>query len=157
MLDVQRAACHELKIEKRPTDILRDIFQPVDAMLYLRGRDVQVLVDCPPNLVVVTDHLRLKQIVLNLGRNAAKFVEKGFIRLSARVVEKNQAKVTSSGRKQNDKEEDLQQSSPSTVQLMIEDSGPGIPDSKKSSLFAKFQESLDTLAQGTGLVCTVRY
>jgi CheY-like chemotaxis protein len=77
-------------------------------------------------LVVMTDRLRLKQIVLNLGRNAAKFVEKGFIRLRADVVN-------------------------GMVQVYVEDSGPGIPLEKRKRLFHKFQESLDSLNQGTGI------
>ena len=37
------------------------------------------------------------------------------------------------------------------VSLFIEDSGCGIPIEKRSALFAKFQESLDSLNQGTGI------
>ena len=71
MLDVQRAACHQLKIEKGPTDMIRDILEPVDAMLYRRGKqNVEVILDCPyPNLIVHSDRLRLKQVILNLGRS----------------------------------------------------------------------------------------
>lgn len=55
-----------------------------------------------------------------------KFLQKGFVRL--RVVE-------------------IQGS----VHIYVEDSGPGIPPEKRSQLFAKFQESLDVLNQGTGI------
>lgn len=37
------------------------------------------------------------------------------------------------------------------MELHIEDSGPGIPAEKRDRLFAKFQESLDALSQGTGI------
>jgi CheY-like chemotaxis protein len=70
--------------------------------------------------------LRLKQILLNLGRNATKFVEEGFIRFRAAVVN-------------------------GSVQLYVEDSGQGIPEEKRHQLFGKFQESLDSLSQGTGI------
>lgn len=53
-------------------------------------------------------------------------MERGFIRLSAAVVD-------------------------GKVEIYIEDSGPGIPASKRKQLFQKFQESLDTLQQGTGI------
>jgi K+-sensing histidine kinase KdpD len=59
-------------------------------------------------------------------RNSSKFVEEGFIRLSAEVV---------NGR----------------VQLSVADSGPGIPLEKQQSLFTKYQDSLDVLSQGTGI------
>jgi hypothetical protein len=53
-------------------------------MLYQRDGGVDVTVDCPNNLIVATDCLRLK---LNLGRNSTKFVHSGFIRFRAAVVD----------------------------------------------------------------------
>ena len=85
-----------------------------------------VHVDCPKNLVISTDRLRLKQIVLNLASNSRKFVQRGFINLRAAVVD-------------------------GAVRIYVEDSGPGIPLEKREKLFAKFQESLDSLSQGTGM------
>ena len=55
-----------------------------------------------------------------------KFVVKGFVRLRAAVVDGN-------------------------VVIYIEDSGPGVPQSKRKALFQKFQTSLDSLNQGTGV------
>lgn len=72
-----------MKIDLCPIDVRRDIFQAVASILYLRDHKVVVLIDCPENLVVESDRLRLKQIVLNLSLNAAKFVEQGYIRLRA--------------------------------------------------------------------------
>jgi signal transduction histidine kinase/CheY-like chemotaxis protein len=126
MLDMHRASSNQLKIEMAHADLLRDVLEPVASMLYHRCADFEVLLDCPQDLVVKTDRLRLKQIVLNLGRNAAKFVEKGFVRLRADVVD-------------------------GMVQVYVEDSGPGIPLEKRKRLFRKFQESLDSLNQGTGI------
>jgi signal transduction histidine kinase len=73
ILDLSRATNNQLTLHEVPVDILSDILQPVAAMLYQRDRNFQVLVDCPENLVVITDRLRLKQVILNLGRNAVKF------------------------------------------------------------------------------------
>lgn len=67
MLDVHRASNKQLQIDTSPTDILRDVFMPVDVMLYRRGEDFDVVVNCPENLVVSTDRLRLKQIILNVS------------------------------------------------------------------------------------------
>jgi signal transduction histidine kinase len=93
-------------------------------MLYQRDGGVDVTVDCPKNLIIATDCLRLKQIMLNLGRNSTKFVHSGFIRFRAAVVD-------------------------GVVEVYVEDSGPGIP-LKSGALFEKFQSSLDVLEQGTG-------
>jgi CheY-like chemotaxis protein len=123
---MHRASSNQLLICKAPIDILDDCFKPVDSMLYRRGSNIEVILDCPEGLIVETDGLRVKQIMLNLGRNSSKFVQQGFIRLRAAEVN-------------------------GMVQLSVEDSGPGIPVDKRGRLFAKFQESLDSLSQGTGI------
>mmetsp|Transcript_6122 Transcript_6122/g.11095 ORF Transcript_6122/g.11095 Transcript_6122/m.11095 type:complete len:862 (+) Transcript_6122:40-2625(+) len=127
MLDIHRSASH-MQIVLSPTDILHDILEPVASILFMRGASsaVQVQVECPKDLVCEADRMRLKQIVLNLSSNAAKFVQKGYIRLVARTVN-------------------------GSVEISVEDSGPGIPESKRHQLFQKFQQSLDELNQGTGI------
>lgn len=83
--------------------------------------------DCPENLFVMTDPIRLKQVILNLVRNSSRFVGHGFIRMRADVVDNSQ------------------------VQLYVEDSGPGISPAQEIALFSKYQGSRDLLNQGTGL------
>lgn len=129
MLDMHRAASNQLKIEWAFVDLVRDILEPVASMIYRRGAPFEVLVDCHAihrNAIVETDPLRLKQIMLNLGRNAAKFVQKGFVRFRTAVIDNE-------------------------VHLYVEDSGPGVPAEKRNNLFGRFQESLDSLNQGTGI------
>jgi signal transduction histidine kinase/CheY-like chemotaxis protein len=132
MLDMNRVSSNQLRIELAHADLLRDVLEPVASMMYHRCEGFEILLDCPENLVVVTDRMRLKQILLNLGRNATKFVEKGFIRLRVYEVDK-------------------------MVQISVEDSGAGIPLEKQDRLFEKFQESLDSMNQGTGVgLCVCR-
>lgn len=128
MLDLHRSSSKQLKLDLAPTDILRDVFEPVASILFLRGTKVEIRIDVssPKNLTVQTDRMRLKQIVLNLAINSTKFVESGFIQLRATNIDGN-------------------------VHVFVEDSGPGIPVEKRERLFAKFQESLDSLNQGTGI------
>jgi len=124
MLDIHKASSGQIKLNLSEIDIRRDIFEPVAAILFMRGAKVAVEIDCPPDLAAKGDRMRLKQIMLNLSANATKFVTKGYIRLSAKEVD-------------------------GSVELYVEDSGPGIPQEKRNRLFAKFQESLDSLNQGT--------
>jgi signal transduction histidine kinase/CheY-like chemotaxis protein len=126
MLDTYRAEANKLEVKLAPTDLLKDVLEPVCNMLYQRDGSVDVTVDCPKNLIIATDCLRLKQIMMNLGRNSTKFVTSGFIRFRAAVVG-------------------------GVVEVYVEDSGPGIPVEKRGALFEKFQSSLDVLSQGTGL------
>ena len=67
MLDMHRAANQQMKITMAPTDILQDVLAPVASILYLRGNKVEIKTECPPDLAVLSDRLRLKQIVLNLA------------------------------------------------------------------------------------------
>jgi signal transduction histidine kinase/CheY-like chemotaxis protein len=132
MLDMNRASSNQLRIELSHADLLRDVLEPVASMIYPRCETFEILLDCPEDLVVVTDRMRLKQILLNLGRNATKFIEKGFIRLRVCEVDK-------------------------MIQISVEDSGSGIPLEKQDRLFEKFQESLDSMNQGTGVgLCVCR-
>jgi CheY-like chemotaxis protein len=139
MLDMQRAGSNQIYIERKPTDIMNDIFRPVEAMMHLRDAPFTVIMEVDnglksgdgrddEQLVVMTDSMRLKQVLLNLTRNATKFVENGFIRCSAKVNSTN-----------------------GLVELRVDDSGPGILPEKRSQVFGKFQQSLDSLQQGTGI------
>jgi len=139
MLDMQRAGSNQIRIERKPTDIMNDVFKPVGAMIHLRDVPFKVILECnsgiqsgvaeeDEQLFVMADPMRLKQVLLNLTRNATKFVEKGFIRCTAHVNPIN-----------------------GYVELRVDDSGPGIAPEKRCQVFGKFQESLDSLQQGTGI------
>ncbi|CAB9507949.1 respiration control sensor protein ArcB [Seminavis robusta] len=129
MLDTHRASSGKIKINMAPTDVLRDILQPVASILYNRASNFQLLVECDPtDLVIMSDKIRLKQVVLNLARNSTKFVQHGYVRLRAEVDP-----VTNQCR------------------IYVEDSGTGIPKEKRKTIFDKYQESLDLLSQGTGV------
>lgn len=126
LLDIHRTASKKMKLDETATDILKDIFEPVKSILCVKQNHAKILVECPKNLVVTIDRLRVKQIILNLAINSTKFVQDGFIRLRAQVLDNN-------------------------VQLFVEDSGPGIRPEQRDRLFDKFQESFDLLSQGTGI------
>jgi hypothetical protein len=127
MLDMHRVSSNQLNIQRTFVDLKRDILEPVASMLYRRGACFDVIVDCPSeSLIIETDPLRLKQIILNLGRNSAKFIEQGFVRFRTAIVDES-------------------------VRIYCEDSGPGVPIEKQDNLFGRFQESLDVLNQGTGI------
>lgn len=126
MLDIHQVDDNKIKLHMAPADVLHDVLEPIASILHKRVASYDILVDCPEKLLITTDVIRLKQVVLNLVRNASKFVERGFLRMRANVV-RNQ------------------------VIIYVEDSGPGIPLEKQKALFAKYQTSLDLLGQGTGI------
>jgi len=170
-----------IQLNLQPTDILRDVLEPISNILFMRGADVQIEVVCPKNLCITTDRIRLKQILLNLANNATKFVEKGFIRLRAEVISERDQPENGLPRPSRDNKKDSFNNNEngsvvrrrilsevqfdsthslsseshervkSRIVLSVEDSGPGIPQEKREQLFVKFQDSLDLLNQGTGI------
>jgi hypothetical protein len=128
MLDLHRTQNGQgIQMHPVPTDVMKDLLEPVASILFMRGANVEILTECvPEHLYILADRMRVKQILMNLAFNATKFVEKGYIRLRAQAIDNH-------------------------VALFVEDSGPGIPEHKRKALFAKFQESLDVLNQGTGI------
>ncbi len=72
------------------------------------------------------DALRLKQVMINLVKNAIKFVPSGFVRIGAR------------------------RTGVEAVELWCEDSGPGIPEGKEQGLFDQYAQ-LNSHDQGTGI------
>jgi len=160
ILDVHRASSDRMTLNMETVGLKEDVFEPVSSIIYTRDTNFKMEIDCPADLLVHSDKLRLNQIVLNLARNSAKFVTEGFVRLRADTVN-------------------------GSVCIFVEDSGPGkfarvwdvwrskeifgecqlivlfflhshlfssgIPEEKRDRLFARYQKSLDTLAQGTGV------
>src|ERR1700726_3909036 len=72
----------ELKIEKFDlNEIVREVIANVQPMIAENGN--KLIVKCPNDLgIVLTDQTKLRQAVLNLMSNAAKFTEEGLITLS---------------------------------------------------------------------------
>lgn len=127
MLLMYRASANKLEVEVSPTNLYKEVFEPVSNILHPREENIEIFVDCPRDLIVMTDSLRLKQVLLNLGRNASKFVTEGFIRLMATL------------------------DADGFVELSVEDSGPGIPEQMQKRLFRKYHTSLDVVTQGNGI------
>lgn len=126
ILEFHKSSANGLSLDVKPTDLLKDIFEPAKIFVHRKDDAFGFDIDCPADLIVQTDPMRLRQVCLNLAGNSRKFVEQGFIRFCADVVD-------------------------GSVRIRVEDSGPGIPAEKKKALFDKFQQSLDSLNQGTGL------
>eukprot|EP00977_Amphora_coffeiformis_P019676 scaffold7386_cov160-Amphora_coffeaeformis.AAC.6 len=68
MLDMQKAVTNRIQLDLQPTCIMKDVFEPVATMLYTRGDNFDVQYYCEPsNIVISTDRIRLKQVILNLA------------------------------------------------------------------------------------------
>jgi CheY-like chemotaxis protein len=138
MLDLSRVAAGKIHLHPERCSLVRDVLTPVVQMLGggssvnrqeaasapVLEVDEAVLQGDP--LMVKVDVLRLKQVCVNLTKNALKFVPSGFVRLGAK------------------------RTSDDMVEVWVEDSGPGIPHAKAESLFEKFTQ-LHAHDKGTGI------
>jgi CheY-like chemotaxis protein len=84
--------------------------------------------------VLLGDPVRLHQIILNLVSNAVKFTSKGSITVSVRLLSEDDEKVR--------------------IEFSVKDTGIGIPESKKATIFDNFQQATSDTSRlygGTGL------
>jgi signal transduction histidine kinase len=83
-----------------------------------REKDVELIWDHAANLpTIITDRIKLKQIVTNLINNAIKFTDKGSVTISAKTSPDGQ-----------------------TLELHVADTGPGIPEELLPQVFDKFRQ-----------------
>src|SRR5262249_43227488 len=117
------------RIEARPArfavpHVLDDV--AIETRALLGSKRVDVKVECEAD-VLASDELRVRQILLNLAGNAAKFTDEGRITLTANP-------------------------SNGGVVFAVEDTGLGIPDSAQAAIFEAFvQAHSGTHPGGTGL------
>ncbi len=132
------------KIESGKMDIIPVDYEPM-SMVYdvanivqtrLKEKDVELVLDVTPNLPnkLFGDNIRIKQILLNLANNAAKFTSKGQI-----ILKMDYAKV-----------------SPKQIEMhvAVRDTGIGIKKEDMARLFQSFQQvdsKRNRNIEGTGL------
>ncbi len=97
ILDLSKIEANKLKFEEIPfslTDILFDaatLFHDI-----LQKKNLELIIDMAPDipLSLLSDPLRLKQVVTNLLSNAIKFTEKGEIHISVKTLSYTDTDVT---------------------------------------------------------------
>ena len=117
LVDLARVEAGRLAVKREPVD-LGPVFTEVSdfATSRLEGKPIQFAAEPPDALQVMADRERLEQILVNLLSNAAKFTERGEIRLRARSVAGD------------------------NVAIEVSDTGPGIDASDMVHLFEPFQQ-----------------
>ncbi len=99
-------------------------------------KDLEIKVHADVNLpsCIKGDPTRLRQVLMNLLSNAVKFTRKGFVKITAALLEKDDKEVS--------------------LYFSVEDTGVGIPEHKKAELFQEFTQvdaSITRKFGGTGL------
>ncbi|MBE0650453.1 MAG: response regulator [Bacteroidales bacterium] len=137
ILDISKIEAGKLELEEIEFS-LRDVIERVFkiTMVHVMNKDVELVVDIDPDIpdIIIGDPLRLRQVLTNLLSNAAKFTEKGHIKLSIENVDLV--------------EEQLR------LMFSVEDTGIGIPKEKQKLLFQQYVQVDSSVARqhgGTGL------
>ncbi|MNK12043.1 Aerobic respiration control sensor protein ArcB [compost metagenome] len=132
ILDLSKVESNHLDIETLRVS-LRSIVEEVISLLEVRAREQKIYlnveyIDSPPD-AILTDPVRVKQVLMNLVGNALKFTNEGGVTLT---VTANRDKL----------------------RFAIQDTGIGIDDSQKDKLFKPFTQadsSTTRIFGGTGL------
>ncbi|WP_231896660.1 ATP-binding protein [Vibrio mediterranei] len=111
------------------TDLLGDLVRLHEASARERGLVFETQWDSSEIEFILTDALRLSQIVNNVLSNAVKFTEQGKIKVTVRATKQN-------------------------ISIIVDDTGIGISPDKLESIFDPFRQADDSIERkygGTGL------
>jgi signal transduction histidine kinase len=128
ILDISRMESGKIKFVWEECDVVELCQTALSTAEYGRKTSALFLFETPvTSLVIKTDAQRLKQVLINLLSNAAKFTPSGSIKLAIAIDKQHQQ-----------------------LELSVSDTGCGIPSDKSDRVFERF-EKLNEYSQGTGL------
>lgn len=86
-LEISRCDAGQMKLEPEPTDVcelINDVCKMLEPLI--GGKNLQISIDCSGFVSqVITDPLRLQQIVTNLVSNAIRYTESGNIKINCQT------------------------------------------------------------------------
>ncbi|MBN8704655.1 MAG: GAF domain-containing sensor histidine kinase [Bacteroidetes bacterium] len=132
ILDLSKIEAGMMNIHKSEVDLAMIIYSAVSTFeLQTQQKGIQLNVTPPESRVVLlTDEIRVKQVLINLVSNALKFTDEGGIFITFGELSEQQ------------------------VFISVKDTGTGIPDESKELIFESFRQadgSASRKAGGTGL------
>ena len=137
ILDISKIESGHMKMEFTEfnfDDILLSVSNIIGIKAQKKGLKLIFNIDHAIPHVLISDPLRLSQVLINLLDNAMKFTEKGTVSLTVKVLEKTEQEVK--------------------VYFEVTDTGIGLNDKECSTLFKPFQQAdMSTTRKygGTGL------
>ncbi len=134
VIDYSKIETNELEIQKKPFSLIKTLDQAIQLFEHMASEkniDLSYSIDSDVPIGILTDENRLRQVLINLVANAIKFTDQGFVKI---LVERGPRK--------------------DILCFSIEDTGIGIPETKREKLFKPFTQIDDTTSRkygGTGL------
>jgi signal transduction histidine kinase/CheY-like chemotaxis protein len=136
ILDLSKIEAGELTIEKYrclPHQLVAEVASLMRVRAVAKGLELEIEHDGPVPEIINTDPTALRQILVNLVGNAAKFTERGGIRILMRLSEEGERPM---------------------LQFDVVDSGIGMTSEQMSKLFRPFTQADASMSRrfgGTGL------
>ena len=123
-----------LPVEHEPMSVVNDIVNVV--MTRLQDKDVELIIKLCPDIprLILGDNIRVKQILINIANNAAKFTRSGKI-----TIQVGHRRIS---------DEDVE------MQVTVEDTGIGIKEEDLAKIFQSFSQvdsKRNRNIEGTGL------
>ncbi|WP_114781528.1 hybrid sensor histidine kinase/response regulator [Botryobacter ruber] len=137
LLDVAKIAARKITFERisfNLHELIQEMTDLMEAEVRSRGNRLTVAIAPDVPALLQGDSLRLRQILLNLIGNAAKFTENGTIGLSANVFSSSGPEVW--------------------LEFQVTDTGIGIPPENQQAIFESFNQGSKDITRkygGTGL------
>ncbi|MCQ2601823.1 MAG: ATP-binding protein [Treponema sp.] len=137
ILDFSKIESGKMDIVPADYDLLKMVYDAANvAKVKLEDKDVDLIIEIDPTLSAVYngDDLRIRQILINLVGNAAKFTEKGFIIIRIEQLNRYEAREG--------------------LRFNVIDTGCGIKESDLKNLFEAFRQvdmKINRTKGGTGL------
>lgn len=135
ILDYSKIEAGKLNLEHRAFNLDEVIGSVIDLFEHeASNRNLLLEIDTPPNLNLVGDSLRLRQVLTNIVGNAIKFTKKGFVKVTISIKNEDKNSIN--------------------LDFSIKDSGIGMCQEVQESLFKKFTQADSSITReygGTGL------
>ncbi|MBE7175028.1 MAG: response regulator [Mucilaginibacter polytrichastri] len=137
ILDISKIESGKFSIVRAPAQIRNIIKGAIDLLRFKADeKHIDLLLDIDPEIpeTIVTDSLRLNQILMNLLGNAIKFTDRGNVRLSVSLEQRYAEKVQ--------------------LKFLVSDTGIGISPERLPKIFESFEQADEDTAikyGGTGL------
>jgi PAS domain S-box-containing protein len=137
ILDLAKIEAGKITLNEEPFDLRNTIKSIYDNLLVTgntKGLEISYYLDPNIDFQIISDELKLKQIINNLISNAIKFTSNGYISFRTKILSNNGDSVK--------------------IEFKIKDTGIGIKDELKDKLFQSFSQgdiSTSKKFKGTGL------
>jgi signal transduction histidine kinase/CheY-like chemotaxis protein len=164
ILDFSRIEAGRMELERVAVNVRTLLMESVSVVQYQASQkqlNLDLVIDKNVPEFVITDSLRLKQVLLNLLGNAVKFTHKGSVQCKVRFEgNKDEQLAAQVAPNRNLEQHDLGSKPPYGIFVFeVKDTGIGISPEQQKRLFKAFNQADNTMTRryggsGLGLVIT---